>query len=212
MKRPIAIAVCVLSLVAASCGGGNAGAGSTTTLSQPSSAAPGATTAAPATTVTTTLPSVPTTGEAWDLSEIEIELEQPELWRAVSAPPDGADIAVYAPSDNNAVAERLLIKAVALNASDSVIAQVEDATNDLEAAYENVAVLAANPTTIGADQVPAQQLRFTWEQGTEAGVGWRWIAPAETQLIYITFLADLSEPSLYLQDVQNVLLTAVFGG
>ncbi len=170
------------------------------------------TTAGPATTaVSTDSTTIPPT-EAWDLGGLEIRLDQPVLWRVVGSPPDGADAAVYAPSDNNAVAERLLVKAVPLDRTGSLVAQVEEATNDLEANYDVVLVLDATQTVVGVDRVSAQQVRFTWEKGEEAGIGRRWVIPAETQLIYITLLADLSEPSLYLRDVQDVLLAAVIGG
>jgi hypothetical protein len=204
VKRLLLTAL-ALALVVGACGDGDVGDDDTSTI-------PGD---APASTdaITTAGPSAaPPVGETWNLDGIEIELDQPALWRAVGSPPEGADAAAYAPSDNNVVAERLLVKTMPLDSSASLAERVEAATDDLEANYDVALFLEATDTVVGVDRVPAQQIRFTWESGIEAGVGWRWIFPADTQLIYITFLADLSEPSLYLLEVQDALLSAVIGG
>jgi hypothetical protein len=167
-----------------------------------------ATTAAPA--ATTTPPAAGVVGGSIDVGEIKLRI--PAQWRGVTAPPEGAAAAVYAPSDNNLVAERLLVATRPLDATATAAELIEQATNDLEDHFVAIAVQTTSQASIGVDRVPSQQIQFTWEQATEAGVGWRWVASADTELIYVTFLADLSEPALYLNLVQEMLDTARIGG
>jgi len=193
----------LLALLLASCGGESV----ESNFAEPSSST-GATTAA---ATTTTAPPVDgVTGSTIDIGEIKLRI--PALWRAVTSPPEGADAAVYVPSDNNLVAERLLVATVPLDATATTAALIEQATNDLEAHFAAIGVQSTKQATFGVDQVPAQQIQFTWEQPREAGVGWRWVVRADTELIYVTFLADLSEPSLYLAVVEEMLATARVGG
>lgn len=196
-RRAVLLLLVLLAVVAAGCGGDDDSAASSTTTAPTSTIE---TTAAP---VVTTMPG------SIGLDEIEVDI--PELWRMVGSPPEGADVAIYAPSDNNPVAERLLLTAVPLDAAATEAARVEEATNDLEAHYVAVVPLGTARTSVGTDARPAQVLRFTWEQPREAGVGWRWVFPADTELIYVTFLADLSEPQLYLSLIEDMLATARIG-
>ena len=142
----------------------------------------------------------------------EIRLEVPSLWRTVTEPPEGSTTAIYAPSDNNVVAERLLLTSVPLDSTSSTAEHVERATNDLEAHFEAIVILDTSQTLVGTDGTPAQRIRFTWEQPREAGVGWRWVLRADTELIFITYLADLSEPQLYLAVIEDMLDSARVGG
>jgi hypothetical protein len=146
------------------------------------------------------------------ISTDEIRLDVPPLWRTVTSPPEGSDTAIYAPSDNNTVAERVLLAAIPLDSTATSAEDVEQATNDLEAHFVAVVVLDTSQAVVGTDGTPAQRIQFTWEQPREAGVGWRWVVRAETKLIFITYLADLSEPELYLTLVQDMLDTARVGG
>ncbi len=170
-----------------------------------------ATTAAPAAGSTTTAPATTLLPETIGVAEFELA-DLPNLWRLAGSPPEGADVAIYAPSDNNFVAERLLMKALPLDATASTAELVELATNDLEANYSSVSVLSTETAQVGVSGTPAQQIRFNWELPREGGVGWRWVLSADTQLIFVTFLADLSEPNLYLEVVELLLDTANVGG
>jgi len=199
LMRRHTILLLTFALVATACGGGDQALSSA--LNE----------VAPADSLGTDEANTALDSELWDLTGIEIRMTQPRLWRAVSSPPEGSDAAVYAPSDNTMVAERVLVKAVLLDSTTSTIAQIEAATNDLEANYADIGVLATAAVQVGRDRNPAQQIRFTWEQPREAGVGWRWVVAAESQVIYITYLADLSEPQLHLGVIQTMLDDAQIG-
>lgn len=203
LMQRIAVSVAAFAVLIAACGGDD-GASATATLH---------TTGAPTTILDTVAPST-TAAFVPEVITDRLEVDGlrltgiPRLWRIVTAPPEGAQAAVYAPSDNNMVAERLLLKAVPLDPTAAGAEHVEDASNELEDHFVDVVVLGTAQATIGPDRVPAQQIRFTWEQPREAGLGWRWVVATDTTLVFITYLADLSEPGLYIDVVQELLDTA----
>jgi hypothetical protein len=198
-----AVALTLVVVLVAGCAGGDQSESTVDEVATTPTAAPEVSTVA-TTSAPELLPGVVSAGA--------IEVDVPELWRTVGSPPEGAGAAIYAPSDNNMVAERVLLTAVPLDAAATDASLVERAINELEDHFVAVAALGTARIQVGTDARPAQQVRFTWEQPREAGVGWRWVIPAETELIYVTFLADISEPQLYLGLVEELLATARIDG
>jgi hypothetical protein len=187
MKRILTVVVLIL----AACGGDEVASelDSTTTVPPNTTVASG--------TIRFSDPSVP------------VVLEIPELWREGKAP-IGIAAAFYAPSDDNAVSERLTVGVVDDEGEFTLAAVAVLVSNGIAERQGPNAVLSTSTTTIGTDDRPAEVIRYNFRLGSERSIATTWLAEAAGQIVAITFYADPENPVLYTDLVDQVLATAEF--